>query len=168
MNNVQNKRVQGTLHKVSGPLTRDIGPRSMTHRNYSLILLVFICIWSGCRTNMHNSPHYIPYEWPTPQPATLRTNQIQDIALTIAKAHGYDLALYAQPKIYYQPVPGKWSAFFGGITEASGSKSFFVFIEDKSRNTSIYELDNQKAQQAGPGHPPQGVGSPDIGPKEKQ
>ena len=168
MNNVQNKRVQGTRHKVSGPRTPDVGPRSMTHRNYSLILLVFICIWSGCRTNMHNSPHYIPYEWPTPQPATLRTNQIQNIALTIAKAHGYDLALYAQPKIYYQPVPGKWSAFFGGITEASGSKSFFVFIEDKSRNTSIYELDNQKAQQAGPGRPPQGVGSPDIGPKEKQ
>ena len=156
-----NKGFQTIGAKARLSLNPDVGPRSMTHRIYSLILLVLVCIWSGCRTNKHNSSHYIPYEWPTPQLTTLRTNQIQDIALTIAKAHGYDLALYAQPKIYYQPVPGNWSAFFGGITEASGSKSFFVFIEDKSLNTSIYELDNQKAQQAVPGYPPQGVGSPD-------
>ena len=123
--------------------------------------MLLACILAGCRTNKHNSPHYIPYEWPTPQSATLSTNQIQEIALITAKTHGYDLALYAPPKIYFQPVPGHWSAFFGGITESSGNKSFFVFIDDEARSTSIYELNNIKAQQAGPGYPPQGVGSPD-------
>ena len=143
----QNNRVQGTRHKVSGPLTRDVGPRNMVYRNYRLIFLLLACIMAGCGTNKHNSSNYVPYEWPPPQPATLSTNQIQEIALITAKAHGYDLALYAPPKIYFQPVPGHWSALFGGIAESSGNKSFFVFIDDESRSTSIYELNNQKAQQ---------------------
>ena len=132
-------------------LNHEAGPRNMAYRSCSLIILFLACIWAGCRTNKHNSPQYIPYEWPTPQPATLSTNQIQDIALTAAKTQGYDLALYAPPKINYQPVSGKWSAFFGGIAEASGNKTFFVFIDDKSCDISIYELDNQKAQQVGAG-----------------
>ena len=43
---MQNKRVQGTLHKVSGPLTRDV--RNM--KTNILILLLASLFFSGCMT----------------------------------------------------------------------------------------------------------------------
>ena len=45
----QNKRVQGTLHKVSGPLTRDVGSKKMKRQILWAMLLASIC--AGCATS---------------------------------------------------------------------------------------------------------------------
>ena len=100
-----------------------------------------ICV-TGCRSGNNNPRPSL--EWSIPKAASLSEEQVRSIALGTAVTQGYDLTQYDPPKIFYNPVPGHWTVFYGDISESSGGKDFFVIINDTTREASFCDLEHQK------------------------
>ena len=56
----QNKRVQRTRHKVSGPLTRDVRIGDMTTKRFILFLAICLLAYTVCATEFYEAEHGLP------------------------------------------------------------------------------------------------------------
>ena len=154
-----NKGVQGTLHKVSGPLTPDV--RVMRMKYITAILLLSILMLTGCAPKMDDVRSY---------------GEDQFIADVLSVTNGTpapDRLITEFHAIRIEPhLGGAWV-----VTKESSDSVTGIYVDSHSvrcwggsgmeltiwsENIALSkEKKRKQPEQGGPAYPPQGIGSAD-------
>ena len=158
-----NKGVQGTLHKVSGPLTPDVGIMKMkTSTLIFLCLTILACICTN-----------VAGQYTDARPSATESRAKLDFLDNVPEFHDFDLTMSESD------LNGLITKYNLGVhinpERVDGDKVYRVWNKDGEnvfigfsggKCTGVQRMFREpniekEFQQGGPGYPPQSVGSPD-------
>ena len=144
INKMQNKRVQRTLHKVSGPLTRDVRRKKMKYLNAVWILaLTLSCAWGGpvIGRSYHDIDASTEHYGDSKRDVMMRcqkamntfTNLLQHISST-----NKQMRIFLQS--IYDPMPVRMDLYSSGIFQTNGYKLIWPrHLYEKSSPSTIQQ-----------------------------
>ena len=158
-----NNRFQGTLHKVSGPLNRDVGIMKMKiSKLIILCLMILACICTNVAGQSTDAP-----------PSATESRAKLDFLDNVPEFHDFDLTMSESDLnglvtkynlgVYITPEQGDGDKEYR-VWNKDGENVFIGFNAGKCTGIQRMPMEpdiEKEFQQGGPGYPPQGVGSPD-------
>ena len=119
-NNDPNNRFQGTLHKVSGPLNRDVGHKNMNIKFATAILLQCLLL-TGCLSRKQA----IGYD------PIMRRETVVQIAYDAALADGNKMADFILHGVSYNYITRMWSVTYDLRADvAPPDSAVFIWVYD--------------------------------------
>ena len=158
-----NNGVQGTRHKVPGPLTPDVRRENMKYILIAIVLLFSTtCCYAdiriiGVNVTVHSNADIRVSIYSDIQEENRGDLTLEQACTIIENAKGLDSVIWVGVIAHQVPL-GMYLPLLETISHNGWMR--LAFVEGEKSNY-IHDIVTKKVEQGGPGYPPQGVGSPD-------